>query len=80
METSQMNTIRTIVDATKELNQAKNDAKSVINAAFDEYSTGGGTLSIKQLKEIAKAIIEAETKEASEYHQAIADALDSIGA
>lgn len=79
METPQMNTIRTIVDAMKELAIAKDDAKTVINAAFDEYEQAGGALTKKGLKEVAKAVLAAETKEAATYHQAIADTLDSIG-
>jgi len=79
METQQMTLIRTMVDAMKELDQAKKDAKAVIDSAFDAYEQNGGTATKKEMRVIAKAVMEAETKEVAASHQRIADVLDSIG-
>ena len=80
MQTEEMNTIRTIVDSMKTLAQAKDDDKCLFSAAFDEYEQAGGTMTKKEIKEVAKAVMNAETTEAFKYHQKIADALESIGA
>lgn len=81
MDKEQMATIRVIADGMKVLDQAKSDYKCLFGGAFDEYSERcGGALTKKEIKEVCKAICEAETNEVATSHRAIADALDSIGA
>lgn len=80
MQKEEMDTIRTIVEAMKVLDQAKDDYKCLFAAVFDEYEHGGGAMTAKELKAVSKAVLDVETSEAAESHQRIADALESIGA
>lgn len=79
MQKGQMDTIRTIVDAMKVLDQAKADAKDLIDAAFAEYQNSGGEMEKKAIMEVCKAVQKLEMKKAIRFHQAVTDALVSIG-
>ena len=80
LDKTQMDLIRTAVEATKVLEQAKEDFKDIFEGAFAVYEDNHGPLTKKGFKTVVKAVYQLEVKQTAESFQAIADVLNSIGA
>jgi len=83
MDENVKETLRSMVDAFKEMEQAKRDCKVVVDAAFDLYLNNDGLFDKKYLAKIAKAIanqkldvIEDDVKNSGEILQMITELKD----
>ena len=70
--------LKIMVEALQKVEEAKDDAKEVLDATLDTYEQNGGRISKKSMKKVAKAIAVGKYTDLNEELQEIQEVIDAV--